>query len=665
MKKKTIGGFLLVAVLILAVAIPLCVVNIHAEEPPATPMKISDDMMTLLKKLEGFNPHAYWDYKQWSIGYGSKCPEDKIYYYRADGEGNQISEEYADELLRSELVEFEEAVNKFITQHNLTLAQHQYDALVSFTYNVGPRWTTTPTGNLPTAIIQGDNASAMLYGLMLYSMAGEEHILIKRRTVEMNVYANGIYNIDEMPERYRIAFMDANGGVIKYDEHGFDAEDPTPIRTLIESAPTGPDETGALVTYELDGWYTEREGGTKVELLDASIPTGTMLYAHWKTPSGTPVVIPQPDTGLELTIRMTTSGVNIRTGPGTYYASLGTANKGDTFEITNILSRGGYYWGRFGDNWICLDTTTYKKDYTTYKALRDEMLPLSVKVASATMEVRKSPSMSSDAVEGATKRWGDVVEITDWKSDGTQMWGQTAEGWIPLPQVALDPLVSPPPVPQAIELHQKPDKLTYVQMSEALDVTGGKLLVTYTDDSTQLVDITDAMVSGFDNSNPGINTLTVTYEGFTVNLDVEIIKAKVIFLMDDGTVISETEYLYGDTVQVPDPPTKPTDSNGYYVFAGWGKEVTTCAGNAVYQAVFELWELVGDLNGDLIINDRDAVYLLGYTLFPDDYPAEGTIDLNGDGVVNDRDAVYLLGYTLFPDDYPLPKVQLVHNEGDR
>ena len=176
-----------------------------------------------------------------------------------------ISEAYAEELLRKELDDVESKLNGFINHFGLTLTQNQYDTLVSFSYNVGTTWmynTSTwqykSTGNLNSAILSGDTGSHMLYGMMLWSYAGIRHILINRRIVEMNIYANGVYatNVyapEAIPDRYRIAFMDGNGGVVKYEEHGFDAEQPIPIKTEFKSNPTGPDETGAIVTYELDG----------------------------------------------------------------------------------------------------------------------------------------------------------------------------------------------------------------------------------------------------------------------------------------------------------------------------------------------------------------------------------------------------------------------------
>lgn len=63
--------------------------------------------------------------------------------------------------------------------------------------------------------------------------------------------------------------------------------------------------------------------------------------------------------------------------------------------------------------------------------------------------------------------------------------------------------------------------------------------------------------------------------------------------------------------------------------------------------------VVGDVNGDGEITDEDAIYLLFYTFFPEDYPVNQPCDFNGDGEVTDEDAIYILFYTFFPEDYPL------------
>ena len=62
----------------------------------------------------------------------------------------------------------------------------------------------------------------------------------------------------------------------------------------------------------------------------------------------------------------------------------------------------------------------------------------------------------------------------------------------------------------------------------------------------------------------------------------------VTFKNEDGTVILEAVYQYGDVVASPELlPKKPGDTSGEYVFVGWDREVIRCAGDAEYTAVFE------------------------------------------------------------------------------
>ena len=61
----------------------------------------------------------------------------------------------------------------------------------------------------------------------------------------------------------------------------------------------------------------------------------------------------------------------------------------------------------------------------------------------------------------------------------------------------------------------------------------------------------------------------------------------------------------------------------------------------------------GDTNGDEVITDQDAIYLLFSYYFPDKYPVEQPCDFNNDGEVTDQDAIYLLFHYYFPDKYPI------------
>ena len=615
-------------------------------EPEDTSMRISDEMLATLKGLEGCRLQCYWDYKQYSVGYGSRCPET----VHESGKFHTITEERAEELLLKELVYFEKEVNAFIERKGLTLTQQQYDTLVSFSYNCGANWTTETTGYFHNAVLSGDLGSEFVYGMFLWGTAGGQYVLIPRRICETYIYVQGIYNYKlswyyDNPQ-YRYVFMDANGGKVNYYVHGFDVNDPTHIRTQLTSAPVGPDETGGMVTYVFDGWYTARVGGTKVEVLDDTMTTGTVLYAHWKTPAGTPVVLQKADTGVALEVTVTANGVNYRSGAQTYFAVQGQVNKGDKLILNEIVSAGGYSWGRFGDNWIRLD-------YTDYNTVTSQLFPYWGRVTGEGVNVRAGAGLSYDVVMKKNK--GDMVQILRWVSDGERMWGQTAEGYIAMNYVVMEEIEPEEKVMTSIAIVQLPGKLQYLHMTAKPDLTGGLIEVFFSDGTSKLETITEEMISGFDSANIGTNTITVTYEGLTAQFDVEIIKAKVVFLMDDGSVLSEAEYLVGETLVIPAVPEKPSTKEGIYVFVGWGQEVTTCTGDATYTAVFELVERMGDINKDGRVNDRDVFYLLDHILFPEDYPFAGTADLNGDGRVNDRDIFYLLDHILFPEDYPLPE----------
>jgi len=63
--------------------------------------------------------------------------------------------------------------------------------------------------------------------------------------------------------------------------------------------------------------------------------------------------------------------------------------------------------------------------------------------------------------------------------------------------------------------------------------------------------------------------------------------------------------------------------------------------------------VLGDFTEDGLVTDADVIYLLWYTVFPEDYPLNGKADFTGDGLITDADVIYLLWYTVFPGDYPL------------
>jgi lysozyme len=83
--------------------------------------------LDLVKSFEGLKLRAYLcPAKVWTIGYGSTGPHVTP--------GKTITEAQAEQLIKDDLDRFEKAVTRLVT---VPLTQNQYDALVSFAFNVG------------------------------------------------------------------------------------------------------------------------------------------------------------------------------------------------------------------------------------------------------------------------------------------------------------------------------------------------------------------------------------------------------------------------------------------------------------------------------------------------------------------------------------------------
>ena len=97
-------------------------------------MKISQEGIDLIKHFEGCELESYrCSANVLTIGYGTT---------KNVVEGMKISQHQAEELLMKDLEEFEEYVEDLI---DVKLDQHQFDALVAWTYNLGPTNLKTST----------------------------------------------------------------------------------------------------------------------------------------------------------------------------------------------------------------------------------------------------------------------------------------------------------------------------------------------------------------------------------------------------------------------------------------------------------------------------------------------------------------------------------------
>ncbi|HHT3785809.1 lysozyme [Enterobacter roggenkampii] len=115
-------------------------------------MQTSDKGIALIKQFEGCKLTAYQDsVGVWTIGYGWTKPVDG----KPIRAGMTINQETAERLLKTGLVSYESDVSRLV---KVGLTQGQFDALVSFTYNLGARSLSTST--LLRKLNTGDYAGA-------------------------------------------------------------------------------------------------------------------------------------------------------------------------------------------------------------------------------------------------------------------------------------------------------------------------------------------------------------------------------------------------------------------------------------------------------------------------------------------------------------------------
>ena len=136
------------------------------------PTRTSQDGIDLIKSFEGLRLESYYcSSNVLTIGYGHT---NGVY------EGQVITEQDAEELLRKDLMWFEQEVSRLILPK---LTQHEFDAIVSFAFNVGsgalsdstfcrrmnagenkakcfreefPKWVNGPNGPLPGLVRRRD-----------------------------------------------------------------------------------------------------------------------------------------------------------------------------------------------------------------------------------------------------------------------------------------------------------------------------------------------------------------------------------------------------------------------------------------------------------------------------------------------------------------------------
>ncbi len=139
-------------------------------------MKISAEGIALIKKFEGCELEAYQcSAKVWTIGYG---------HTKDVNEGDTWSQSHAEHMLEVELHEYESYINEYVTA---PLSQNQFDALVSWVYNLGPANLKAST---LLKVVNAEDYAGVPAQIKRWNKAGGEILdgLIRRREAEARLF---------------------------------------------------------------------------------------------------------------------------------------------------------------------------------------------------------------------------------------------------------------------------------------------------------------------------------------------------------------------------------------------------------------------------------------------------------------------------------------------
>lgn len=154
-------------------------------------MTSSQSLLDVIKSMEGFSETPYWDYGQYTIGFGCNASQE-------EGFLEKVTVEEAEELLRRELKEkYELQVNSFCAKIGKQPNQHQFDALVSFTYNCGDSWTRG--SRLATWLKDPTTELELVSSMGAWKRAGGEilYALVQRRIQEAIMFLKGEYSLTQ------------------------------------------------------------------------------------------------------------------------------------------------------------------------------------------------------------------------------------------------------------------------------------------------------------------------------------------------------------------------------------------------------------------------------------------------------------------------------------
>ncbi len=201
----------------------------------------SDAALEFIKGYEGFSAKIHSIGSNYYIGNGTICkPGDYP---------NGVTQEEAHGLLRKTVQRMETSLNNFLAKYGIVLNQNQYDAIISFTYNLGTGWLGY-TNRLRTALIEGpENYTGVQFAdaMAIWCHTGKSvnKQLLSRRISEARMFLYGDYGTGDSPN-FNYLILNPGTGEIQADVVLFESGKPYGVLPSAE-----------LTDYALLGWHTQ------------------------------------------------------------------------------------------------------------------------------------------------------------------------------------------------------------------------------------------------------------------------------------------------------------------------------------------------------------------------------------------------------------------------
>lgn len=261
-------------------------------------------------------------------------------------------------ILANDVAYFGGCVNSFANKNKLKFSQNQFDALTSFTYNVGGGvWTRSSAWTLRTMLLNGIGQYSndeVINAFSLWNTSGGAILtgLTRRRRQEaamflgnssLSAYKTGTYKVakESLPVR--------KGPGTSYDRVKKDgknyslSKDTEVLITEIGKTYWGKFEEGWI---QLDYCRYVIDGNTPVDPVEPDEPVA-------------------PEENYSTGFYVTDVDLNVRKGPGTEYAVVTAYKKGTKVKATETVGK----WGKISDGWISLKyCVKYELSKTTVTA---------------------------------------------------------------------------------------------------------------------------------------------------------------------------------------------------------------------------------------------------------------------------------------------------------